>query len=162
MVRDNAAVQEASPNIDVRAERLIPVPAERVASYAMDWNHDHEWTQGIREAKLTKTASGGGFGVGAEVTRTAYFLRKRIDYVLRVDTFDPPRILEMRSVAGPFPMHIIYQFQSQGGATLASIHIQGNTAGFYRLAGPLMVRRVRSSIRKDLQDLERNLMTRTA
>jgi polyketide cyclase/dehydrase/lipid transport protein len=150
-------MQEPSPNIDVRAERLIPIPTERVAGYAMDWSHDHEWTQGIKEAKLTKTASAGGFGVGAEVTRTAYFMRKRIDYVLRVDTYDPPRILEMRSVAGPFPMHIVYEFKPQGSATLASIHIEGNTKGFYRLAGSLMARRVRASIQKDLQDLERNL-----
>ena len=151
----------ATSNIDVRAERLIPVPADRVAEYAMDWSHDTEWTQGIREAKLTKTSNAGGFGIGAEVTRTAYFLRKRIDYVLRVDTYAPPHILEMTSVAGPFPMHITYEFKPQDGATLASIHIQGNTAGFYRLAGPLMRRQVRSSIRKDLEDLERNLLART-
>lgn len=154
--------EETSPSIDVRAERLIPVPAEKVAAYAMDWNHDHEWTQGIKEAKLTKMASGGGFGVGAEVTRTAHFLRRRIDYVLRVDSYDPPRLLEMRSVAGPFPMHIVYEFQPQGNATLASIHIQGNASGFYRLAGPIMNRKVRSNIQKDLQDLEHNLLARTS
>ncbi len=154
---DKPTVQETSANIDVRAERLIPVPAEEVAGYAMDWRHDHEWTQGIREVKLTKKASSGGFDVGAEVTRTAYFLRKRIDYVLRVETYDPPRRLEMRSVAGPFPMHIVYEFEARGRDTLASIHIRGSTAGFYRLAGPLMARRVRSSIRKDLQGLEQKL-----
>jgi hypothetical protein len=160
MVSDKAR-HGATPNIDVRAERLIPIRTDKVAKYAMDWNHDTEWTQGIKEAKLTKTSNTGGFGVGAEVTRTAYFLRKRIDYVLRVDTYDPPHILEMTSVAGPFPMHITYEFQPQDGATLAAIHIQGNTSGFYRLTGPLMRRQARSSIRKDLLDLERNLMIQT-
>jgi hypothetical protein len=65
----------------VTATRVIPLPPQRVAGYAMDWRHDHEWTQGIRHAALSKPADGGGgeFGVGAEVTRTAYFLRKRID-----------------------------------------------------------------------------------
>ncbi|MGW7363543.1 hypothetical protein ACWGI8_08960 [Streptomyces sp. NPDC054841] len=65
--------------IDETAERTIPLPPDQVAAYAMDRRHDHEWTQGIREAALTQEADGGGFGVGAEVTRTAYFLGKRID-----------------------------------------------------------------------------------
>ena len=70
--------------MDVRAELVIPLPLTRVADYAMDWRHDAEWTQGIRSAELTAPADGGGFGTGAEVTRTAYFLGRRIDYVLRV------------------------------------------------------------------------------
>jgi len=34
--------------IDMSAERVIPLPPERVAEYAMDWRHDADWTQGIR------------------------------------------------------------------------------------------------------------------
>ncbi|WP_235991019.1 TfoX/Sxy family protein [Streptomyces ureilyticus] len=65
--------------IDVSAERVIPLPPEQVAGYAMDWRHDAEWSQGIRTAELTREADGGGLGVGAEITRTAYFLGRRID-----------------------------------------------------------------------------------
>jgi hypothetical protein len=64
--------------IDVPAERVIPLPPEQVATYAMDGRHDAEWTQDIRTAELTREAGGGGFGVGAEVTRAAYFVRIRI------------------------------------------------------------------------------------
>jgi hypothetical protein len=86
--------------IDVAVERVIPLPPERVAAYTMDWRHDAEWTQGIRTAKLMRQRDEGGSGVGAEVTRTAYSLGKRIDYVLRVAAPDPPRLLGMVSVAG--------------------------------------------------------------
>lgn len=143
--------------MDVTATRVIPLPRHRVASYAMDWRHDHEWTQGIKQAALTKPAEDGGFGLGAEVTRTAYFLRKRIDYVLRVVEYRPPEVLDMRSVAGPFPMHVTYRFEEHPDGTLASIRIRGDAGGYYRLAGPLMALQVRSSIRKDLRDLERRL-----
>jgi hypothetical protein len=150
--------------MDITATRVIPLPPDRVASYAMDWRHDHEWTQGIKQAELTKPAEGtsndtadGEFGEGAEVTRTAYFMRKRIDYVLRVEQYDPPTVLDMRSVAGPFPMHVTYRFDSHPEGTLASIRVQGEAGRYYRLAGPLMALQVRSSIRKDLRDLERNL-----
>ena len=143
--------------MDVRAERVIPLPPERVAEYAMDWRHDHEWTQGIRRAELTTPAPGGGFGVGAEVTRTAYFLGKRIDYVLEVRSYEPPSLLDMKSVAGPFPMHVTYRFDAHPDGTLASIRIRGDAGGYYRLARPLMALQVRGSIRRDLRDLHRIL-----
>jgi hypothetical protein len=149
--------------MDVTAKRVIPLPPDQVAEYAMDWRHDHEWTQGIRHADLTKPADGAGdgtFGLGAEVTRTAYFLRKRIDYVLRVVGYEPPELLDMKSVAGPMPMHVTYRFEKHRDGTLASIRIRGDASGFYKLAGPLMALQVRSSIRKDLRDLERVLTRR--
>ncbi|WP_329342884.1 SRPBCC family protein [Streptomyces sp. NBC_01352] len=144
--------------IDERAERVITLPPDQVARYAMDWRHDAEWTQGIREAALTREADAGGFGVGAEVTRTAYFLGKRIDYVLRVAEHEPARLLDMVSVAGPMPMHITYTFTPHPDGTLAGIRVRGDASGYYRLAAPIMARKVRSSLGKDLRDLERKLL----
>ncbi|ONI89422.1 hypothetical protein ALI22I_15470 [Saccharothrix sp. ALI-22-I] len=144
--------------MDVSASRLIPQPPEVVARYAMDWRHDHEWTQGIKRAELSSPAPGGGFGVGAEVTRTAHFLGKEIDYVLRVVAHEPPALLEMKSVAGPFPMHVTYRFDpSRSGGTAASIRIRGDASRYYRLFGPFMARFARADIRKDLRALARNV-----
>lgn len=143
--------------VDVSAERVIPLAPEQVATYAMDWRHDAEWTQGIRTAELTRESDAGGFGVGAEVTRTAYFLRRRIDYVLRVAAYDFPRLLDMVSVAGPMPMHVTYAFASHPRGTLARIRVQGGKGGYSRLVAPFMARQVRSSITKDLRDLEHRL-----
>ncbi len=147
--------------IDVSVERVIPLPCEQVAAYAMDWRHDAEWTQGIRTAQLTREAGAGGFGVGAEVTRTAYFLGKRIDYVLRVAAYEPPRLLDMVSVAGPMPMHVTYSFDPlPDGGTQARIRVRGDASGLYRPAGPMMRRKVRSSLVKDLRDLQRQVSRR--
>jgi len=143
--------------VDVTAERVIPLAPDQVAAYAMDWRHDHEWTQGIRRAELTKPAPGGDFGVGAEVTRVAYFLGKRIDYVLAVVGYQPPTLLDMKSVAGPFPMHVTYRFEPDTGGTRASIRVRGGAGGSYRLAGPLVRRMVRANLVKDLRDLDRRL-----
>jgi hypothetical protein len=62
--------------VDFRHAGFAEGDPGRVAAYAMDGRHDAEWTQGIREAALTREADGGGSGVGAEVTPTAYFLGK--------------------------------------------------------------------------------------
>ncbi|QKZ18400.1 SRPBCC family protein [Streptomyces chartreusis] len=146
--------------IDVTAERVVPLPPEQVAAYAMDWRHDAEWTQGIRTAELTREADGGGFGVGAEVTRTAHFLGRRIDYVLRVAAYNPPELLDMVSVAGPMPMHVTYTFDPHPDGTLARIRVRGGEGGFYRLAAPLLARQVRGNLVKDLRDLQARLVER--
>lgn len=143
--------------MDVEAERIIPLPPEKVAEYAMDWRHDHEWTQGIRRAELTKPGTAGEFGLGAEVTRTAYFLGKRIDYVLAVVAFEPPRLLAMRSVVGPFPMHVTYRFDDHPAGTQARIRVRGEAGGYYRIGGPFMAPLVRANLKKDLRDLESRL-----
>ncbi|HYV32354.1 MAG TPA: SRPBCC family protein [Candidatus Binatia bacterium] len=143
--------------MDVTAQRIIPLRPEQVAAYAMDWRHDHEWTQGIRTAELTRSGDDAEFGLGAEVTRTAYFLGRRIDYVLKVVGYEPPTLLDLRSVAGPFPMHVTYRFDEHPEGTLASIRIRSDADGFYRFAGPLMSLPVRDRIRKDLRDLHRVL-----
>ncbi|GGU42049.1 hypothetical protein GCM10010244_80320 [Streptomyces coeruleorubidus] len=125
--------------IDVSAERVIPLPPERVAEYAMDWRHDAEWNQGIRVAELTREADAGGFGVGAEVTRTAYFLGRRIDYVMRVAAYEPPCLLDMISVAGPMPMHVTYAFERDPRGTLARIRVGAArvaSTGWPRLSWP--------------------------
>ncbi|MEU6201440.1 SRPBCC family protein [Streptomyces sp. NPDC047061] len=143
--------------IDVMVRRVIPLPPDRVAAYAMDWRHDAEWTQGIRTAELTREADTGGFGVGAEVTRTARFLGRSIHYVLRVAGYDPPRLLDMVATAAPMPMHVTYSFEPHPRGTLAGIRVRGGPGGLLRLADPLTARQVRSSLAKDLRDLEHRL-----
>ncbi len=143
--------------LDVTQQRVINLPPDQVAEYAMDWRHDHEWTQGIKRAELTRESAHGGFGLGAQVTRTAYFLGKRIDYVLEVIGYDPPAVLDMQSVAGPMPMHVTYRFDPASEGTLASIRVRGDASTYYKVAGPLMGVMVRRNLGKDLRDLERHL-----
>ncbi|MFE4977649.1 SRPBCC family protein [Kitasatospora sp. NPDC056651] len=139
--------------LDVTVERLIPLPPAAVAAYAMDWRHDSEWTQGIRTATLTREADAGGFGTGAEVTRTARFLGLSFGYVLRVTRHDPPTVLDLVSVAGPMPMRVTYTFEPTQAGTFARIRVRGGL----RPAAPLMSRRVRGALAEDLRALERRL-----
>lgn len=144
-------------SIDVTAQRVIPLPPGDVAGYAMDYRHDHEWTQGIKTAQLTKPAADGGLGPGAQVTRTAYFLGRRIDYVLEVATYDPPMVLDMISVVAPMPMHVTYRFDPHPEGTRASIRVRGGGSGYYRVVAPVVSWQVRRSLRKDLRDLQTRL-----
>jgi uncharacterized protein YndB with AHSA1/START domain len=135
-------------SIDVTAETHIARPIDQVAAYVMDPAHDPIWIGGISEARILTDAS---IGLGARVQRVAHFLGKRIDYTNEVTEFDPPNRLVMRTIAGPFPMVVHYQFDRAGDGTLVRVRNQGSTGGFYRLADPLRGRRVR---RRDTGDLK--------
>ncbi|MGW3233466.1 SRPBCC family protein [Kitasatospora sp. NPDC001095] len=139
--------------LDVTVERLIPLPPATVAAYAMDWRHDSEWTRGIRTAALTREADTGGFGVGAEVTRTAHFLGRSFRYVLRVALHRPPTVLDMVSVCGPMPMRVTYTFEPTHAGTFARIRVRGGPL----LVGPLMSCQVRAALTADLRALEARL-----
>ncbi|MBV2156754.1 SRPBCC family protein [Kitasatospora sp. SUK 42] len=143
--------------LDVTVERVIPLPPEAVAAYAMDWRHDTEWTRGIRSAALTREADTGGFGVGAEVTRTARFLGRSFDYVLRVAGYAPPRMLDLVSVAGPGPLQMTYTFEPTRTGTFARIRVRGGSAPHHLLAAPLISRQVRTALTADLHALEARL-----
>jgi hypothetical protein len=143
--------------MEVRVEQVIPLPPELVAGYAMDWRHDAEWINGIRSAELSAEADGGGFGTGAEITRTAYFLGRRIDYVFQVVGYAPPGQLGLRSIAGPFPMELAYRFDDHADGTLASIHARGDAHGYLRIGLPVLRLIVRSNLRRNLRDLATNL-----
>lgn len=77
--------------------------------------------------------------------------------MLRVAAHEPGRLLDMMSVAGPMPMPVTYTFGPHPEGTLARIRVQGDPSRYYRLAAPLMARKVSSSLGKDLRDLERRL-----
>jgi uncharacterized membrane protein len=119
--------------VDVRAEIVINRPRDEVASYAMNPDNDPVWITGISEATMLTERP---LAEGTRVQRLARFLGRRIEYVLEVVEHEPVALLAMRSVKGPFPMEVTYEFQEVAEGTLVRIRLQGDAGGFYRLAGP--------------------------
>jgi uncharacterized membrane protein len=137
--------------IDVSVETLIERPPAEVASYAMDPDHEPTWISGIQSSHLLTDPP---VQVGTQVERVAAFLGKRIDYVLGVVEHEPGRSIVMETVRGPFDMRVTYRFDPAEVGTRAQLRVQGETAGFYRLADPLMARSVRRNLSRDLQNLK--------
>ncbi len=139
-------------SIDVTAETVIDRAREDVARYAMEPDNDPTWIGGIVEAKRL---SEGPIGEGTRVARVAKFLGKRIEYVNEVVEYDAQGLLVMRSVSGPFPMQIRYEFEERAGGTLARIRVQGEGKRFFRMWEPLLRRMVKRNVSKDLKRLKR-------
>ena len=140
--------------MDVKSEVLINCPRDEVAGFAMDSSNDTRWIGGVTEVKeLTESP----FGKGSQVQRVASFLGRRIEYVNEVTEYDPAGLLVMRSIKGPFPMTIRYEFQEAPQATVARIQVQGEAGGFFKLASPLLAQAVKRNVTKDLNTLKRLL-----
>ncbi len=137
--------------VDVKAEVKINRTRQEVARYAVNPVNDVVWITGIVEVKMLSDQP---VALGTTVERIATFLGRRIEYVLEVVEYEPESLLAMRSIKGPFPMDVRYEFEKASGATLARIRIQGESKGFYKLAAPVLSRAVRRSIENDLETLK--------
>ena len=146
-------------SIDVTAEIKIGRARGDVAIYATDASNDPLWIGGVVESGVL---SDGPVRQGTRVARVAKFLGRRIEYVNEVIEYDPGVRLVMKSVAGPFPMTVSYEFEEAEGGTLAQIQVRGEAEGFFKLAAPVLARFVRRSIMRDLETLKGLLETSEA
>lgn len=141
-------------SVDVTVERRISRDVHDVAEFAMDPRNDTRW---IGALTSVRQLTDGTVSVGTQVERVAKFLGRRIEYVNEIVELEPGRLLVMRSVRAPFPMTVTYEFDEVPGGTLARIRAQGETAGFYRVSGPLLSFMVRRGIARDLKSLQQVL-----
>ena len=137
--------------LDITATETIAAPREDVAAFVVAPRNDTRWIGGISESELVGE---GPLGVGSDVRRVASFMGKRIEYVNRVEDLEPGRRLVMRSVRSPIPMTVTYAFDDAGPGTRASVRVQGEPGALYKVAGPLLARKVRSSVASDLRTLK--------
>jgi uncharacterized membrane protein len=140
--------------IDVTARTVIDRTREEVAAYVIDHRNDPEWIGGISVSELLDD---GPLREGSRVLRVASFLGKRIRYVNEVVRLVPGSVLEMRSVQSPFPMRVTYAFADVPGGTEASVRVEGEPEGLYRVGGPVMKRAVQRSIDRDVATLQETL-----
>ena len=132
----------------------IDRPTSEVAAFAMNPENEPRWIGGIKTARLLSPPP---VGVGTQVERVAAFLGKQFSYILQAEEYEPGHKVVMTSVRGPFPMRVTYSFDAAGSGTRVTNRVEGDTGGFYRLAGPLMKLAVKRSLTRDLATLKRLL-----
>ncbi len=143
-------------SIDVTGEVTVRRPRDEVAAYMTDPANDPDWIGGLRSARLLGEPP---LRQGSQVEREAAFLGRKVEYVNEVTTLEPGRMLEMRSVKAPFPMHIVYSFDDAGAATRVRNRVRGG-GGFFSLGSPLFAPMVKRNVQKDLERMRDRLEAR--
>jgi uncharacterized membrane protein len=136
-------------SIDVTAEVHVRRPRDQVAAYMSDPANDPEWIGGLREARVLGE---GPLGEGSRVARVSSFMGRKVEYVNEITRLESGRLLDMRSVKAPFPMHITYSFEDSVDGTLVRNHVRGG-GGFFSLGSPLFAPMVRRNVQRDLERL---------
>lgn len=139
--------------IDVTASLEIDAPPEAVAAVQFDAKRDPDWIGGVDRVELLTPPP---LGPGSQVHRFGAFLGRRIEWLMRVDGFEPSRLVAMHALRSPFPMDVDYRLEpvDDGRRTRASIRIRGEARGLYGLPGPLVGPLVRRSVQGDLRRLK--------
>lgn len=137
-------------DVDVRVERVIRAPRERVAAYAADPSNAPEWYANIRAVEWRSEPP---VAVGSRMDFVARFLGKRLAYTYEVVELVPGERLVMRTADGPFPMRTTYTWRDGPGGTLMTLENTGSPSGFATVARPLMEAAMRRATTKDLERL---------
>jgi hypothetical protein len=141
--------------IDVTMRQEIDAPPSAVSAVQFDPTRDPEWIGGVDRVELVTDAP---IATGSEVRRIGGFMGRPIEWLMRVETFEPERHVGMHALQAPFPMDVDYRLEPIDGGrrTRASIRIRGDAAGMYgAMPGPLMGWMVRRSVQGDLNRLKR-------
>ena len=140
------------PSVNVLTDIIINRPAETVSAYAADPSNAPDWYVNIESAQWRTLPP---LRAGAEVTFTAHFLGRRLEYTYEVVEFIPGERLVMRTAQGPFPMETTYTWASTGnGSTRMTLRNRGEPAGFSKVLAPFMAGAMRRANNKDLARLK--------
>ena len=141
-------------SLDVTASLRIDSPPSVVAAVQFDPARDPEWIGGVDRVELVTPQP---LALQSQVRRIGAFLGRPIEWVMRVDEFEPDRHVGMHALRSPFPMDVDYVLDPLDGgtATRATIRIRGEAKGMYGLPGPLLRPMVRRSVTGDLRRLKR-------
>ncbi len=142
--------------MEIECETLVSRPRSEVAAYMFDPHNDGRWTTGVISCRPFVE---GRLRTGSRVERTVRFGGKEFTYEYVVTSAEGDQFVEMR-VEKPFPMWIRYELGEGAAGTRVRIHTKGDPKGFFRLAAPLMKRKVRASIASDLANLKTQVEAR--
>jgi hypothetical protein len=139
--------------LDVMATLDIGATPARVAAVQFDPSRDPQWIGGVDRVELVTPPP---FGPGTQVRRIGRFLGRPIEWLMRVERFEPERLVAMHALASPFPMDVDYGLEpiDDGRRTRATIRVRGEARGMYGLPGPLLGPMVRRSVLGDLKRLK--------
>jgi uncharacterized membrane protein len=126
----------------------IQLPVEAVFEYILDGENCPAWRPGVVDIKRVS-----GQGAGAIYRQGVKGpMGRRIDADYTVTNAEPNRLIEFQTIAGPVRPRGRYTFESVGGATRLTFHLEADIRG---LRGLLLGPGVARTMQSEVETLER-------
>lgn len=136
-------------NLDFSA--LIDRPQKDVFAFITNPNNMSKWNSSVVSVE---PITPGAVGVGTKFKSVGEMLGRRIEGEAQVTAFEPDSKYGIQMNAGPVQVNIVFSLKTVGTGTKLSLNAQGNPAGLFKLAEPVMQARVKAMMEENLARLK--------
>jgi carbon monoxide dehydrogenase subunit G len=130
---------------------LIDKPIKDVFAFAANPNNMTKWNSAVVSLEQITP---GAVGVGTKFKSVGEMVGRRIEGEMQVTAYEPDTKCGYQVNAGPMQVNLTLTFKTVGTGTKISLNAQGNPAGFFKLAEPMMAGRVKSLMEENLARLK--------
>ncbi len=143
--------------IKVTVQIDIARPTSDVFAYISNFANNPKWQGGMMEAYFTTDPP---VRVGSEYTQVARFLGRNIESIFKVIEYEPGRLVRATTIKSTFPITFTRMVEPGGSGSIVTAIVEGDASGLFKLAEPLLAKKVKSSIEKDYAILKSMLERR--
>jgi carbon monoxide dehydrogenase subunit G len=130
---------------------LIDKPVKNVFAFVADPNNMPKWNAAVVSLQQITP---GVVGVGTKFKSAGELMGRRIEGEMQVTAYEPDTKCGFRVNAGPMQVNLTITLKTVGTGTKVSLNAQGNPAGFFKLAEPVMAGRVKALMEENLARLK--------
>jgi carbon monoxide dehydrogenase subunit G len=130
---------------------LIDKPVKDVFAFVANPNNMSKWNSAVVSLQQITP---GDVGVGTKFRSVGEMMGRRIEGEMQVTAYEPDAKCGYQVNAGPMQVNLNLSFKTVGTGTKISLNAQGNPAGVFKLAEPVMAGRVKAMMEENLARLK--------
>lgn len=141
--------------IRIESSTIIGREPQEVFDFVNAQERAEVWVTGLLETRSTSAAK----GVGYTWVDVLEVMGRRVESEFEVTEFESGRRIAFKSIRGSFPIRGIYTFDEVAEGTAVNFMLEGDPAGFLKLAEPLLARMLQRQWDTNLANLKDVLET---
>ena len=138
---------------------VIDRPIAEVFEFLSKAENMPRWAKYIADAAQT---SEGPVDVGTTCYVVSKMMGMQVKQDFTVTECIPDRVYAAKSTSGPVPMESRYVLEEASGGTEVHVSVTTDLSGIMKMAGPLLIRKLRKQMREDHENLKRYLESERA
>ena len=140
--------------IKIDLSTLVDKPIKDVFAFIGNLNNMPKWNTTVMGVEQITP---GEVGVGTKFKSVGEMMGRRIEGEMQVTAYEPDKKFGVQMNAGPMQVNMMVSFETVGTGTKISLNAQGNPAGFFKLAEPVMAGRVKAMMEENIASLKSQL-----
>ena len=130
---------------------VIHRPIETVFNFVSNYQNSPQWVSGtMKHQKITP----GPIGVGTVIHTTGHAAGLRVEATRIVIAYEPPVKYSFKSDYRRVPFTTTFFFEPMQSGTRLTVMVEGEPAGLFKAATPLILGMLRQQVESDLRRLK--------